>query len=112
MMYSMSTPQILFLQLYAVFVCTICLIVSSVAATKKKTDFAIKKAKELKHYSTNAYDFFSSDINSLSFTVGGEPVSLKRIASEKWGRYNSQKWMKKSFNNAFKQLFVIHATPL
>jgi len=61
-----------------VLVCTITLIISSVAATKKKkaTKNAIKKAKELKHYSANPHYFFESDINYLSFTVENEPVPL------------------------------------
>ena len=66
----MSTPPILFLQLYAVFV-TISLVISAVAATKKMTTNAIKKAKALKHYSANPNDFFSSDMNGLFFTVEG-----------------------------------------
>ena len=98
------------------FFCTICLVVSSVAATKKKkkTKNAIKKEKDLKHYSANSNDFFSSDTNALSFTVEGEPVSLKRVATGKnGGRYDSQKWMKKSFNTVVvEELPVIHDTPL
>ena len=113
MMDPISTPPISFLQFYAVFV-TICLVVSAVAATKKKkkTTNAIKKAKDLKHYSANANDVFSSDMNALSFTVEGEPVSLKRIASGRWGRYDSQKSEKKSFDNAFEDNLVSHDTPL
>ena len=114
MMDPMSTPLISFVQLYSVFV-TICLVVSVVAATKKKmkTTNAIKKVKALKHYSANPNDFFSSDTNALSFTVEGEPVSLKRISSGKWGRYDSQKSEKKSFNKVVvEKLPVIHDTPL
>mmetsp|Transcript_24372 Transcript_24372/g.27192 ORF Transcript_24372/g.27192 Transcript_24372/m.27192 type:complete len:198 (-) Transcript_24372:10-603(-) len=114
MMDSMSTPQISLVQLYAVFV-TIGLVVSVVAATKKKktTTNAMKKAEDLKHYSVNSNDLFSSNMNSLSFTVEGEPVSLKRVATGKnGGRYDSQKWTKKSFDNAFGDNLVIHDTPL
>ena len=113
MMDPMATTQITFFQLYwLLFVCTISLVVSSVVATKKMTKNTIKKAKDLKHYSANPNDSFSSDINSLSFTVKGEPVSLNRIASGKWGRYN-QKSKKKSFNTlVVKELPVIHDTPL
>ena len=112
----MSTPQISLVQLYAVFV-TLCLVVSAVAATKKKkktTTNAIKKEKDLKHYSANPNDFYSSDMNSLSLTVEGEPVSLKRVAAGRWGgRYDSQKWTKKSFNKVVvEELPVIHDTPL
>jgi len=117
MIYPIATQHVLYFQLYGLLVCTITLIVSSVAAvaaTKKntKTKHAIKKAKELKHYSANPNYFFESDINYLTFTVEGEPVSLKRVASGKWGRYDSQKWVKQSFNNAFEELQVIHNEPL
>ena len=114
MMDPMATTQITFFQLYwLLFVCTISLVVSSVVATKKMTKNAIKKAKDLKHYSANPNDSFSSDINSLSFTIKGEPVSLNRIASGKWGRYDSQKSKKKSFNTlVVRELPVIHDTPL
>ena len=113
----MATSQILFVQLfelYALLVCTISLVVSSVVATKKMTKNAIKKAKDLKHYSAHADDYYSSDMNSLSLTVRGEPVSLKRVATGKWGgRYDSQKWTKKSFNKVVvEDLPVIHDTPL
>ena len=108
----MSTPQIVFVHLYALLVCTISLVVSSVVATKKKTSNANKKAKDLKHYSANANDYFLSDMNALSFTVEGEPVSLKRIASGRWGQYDSQKSKKQSFDNAFGDNLVIHDTPL
>ena len=110
----MATTKILFVQLYAVFV-TICLVVSAVSTTKKKmkTTNAIKKAKALKHYSANPNDYFSSDMNAFSFTVEGEPLSLKRVATGKGGvRYDSQKWTKKSFDKAYKKLNVIHSAPL
>lgn len=93
------------------FVCTICLVVSSVIATKKKTKNVIKKAKDSKHYLAHAYDFFPSDMNTLSYIVEGEPVSLKHISSGKWERYDSQKLTKKSFDKAFEELLVSNDTP-